>query len=94
MRTILIVAVLFLVGCVTPESKFAKSTSGELKLRRQQLVEALGSSGGEFRFGNPIALAMMGNPREDRIREKEEIERELYRRWKEGDSSAKLDHFQ
>lgn len=73
--------------------KFKRESTPNLKLRHHQLVEAIGQGGFSFKVGPPIAMMMMGDKREDRIREKEEIEREMLRRWRSGDKEAYLPTF-
>lgn len=79
-------------GCVSPEvaiqKKYSKTSTPQLKLQHRQLTDAINGSGWEMRFGNPIAMAMMGPSKNDRIREKGEIERELLRRYMAGDKVA------
>lgn len=88
---LVIVCAIFLVGCAT----LSKQSTSELKLRHAQLEQYLASEkkGFEFKFGPPLAMAIMGDERQDRIEEKESIERELLRRWKHGDKDAHLPIF-
>lgn len=83
-------------GCATPEKKYAHVSTPELQLRRQQCVDfiAAKSNRTEFKFGPPLAMAMMGDGGlQDRIEEKEKIERELLRRYRAGDAEAFLPIF-
>jgi hypothetical protein len=69
----------------------------ELKLRHTQCVEFLTGEKKNFdiKFGSPMSMAMMGDGgRSDRIKEKEEIENELLRRYQAGDKDAYLPVFQ
>lgn len=79
------------------QRKYASYLTEELKLRRNQLAEMLGTGGDSIniKVGSPLALAMSGDKglREDWFKEKNEIERELLRRWKAGDESAALPSF-
>lgn len=88
---------ILLIGCASPEvalqKRYHRKSTVELKLRRQQLLDDVGRGGFDLRFGSPLALAMMGNPREGKIKEKEEIERELLRRYASGDRAAWLPIF-
>jgi hypothetical protein len=92
----LLATVILMCSCGTLESKYANSTTAQLKLRREQCVEVLNSEkkSFDFKFGSPMALAMMGDGgRKDRIKEKEEIENELLRRYEAGDRQAYLPMF-
>jgi hypothetical protein len=79
------------------QRKYASYPTDELKLRRAQLIEMVGTSGGkiEFKSGSPLAMPMMDDDGrvEDLYKEKNEIERELLRRWKAGDEEARLGAF-
>lgn len=80
-----------LVGCATtPEKKYLKVGSAELKLMHSQLVEALGPNvqSSDVSFHPPGMMGLyFSNPKEERIKEKQEIERELLRRYKEPSDS-------
>lgn len=87
---ILLIACCF--GCAT--SRMQKASTDDLKLRHAQLVESLSGSQFNMRFGPPIMMAFAGDGgRQDRINEKERIERELLRRYKSGDQRAYLAMF-
>jgi hypothetical protein len=98
MRYLPLLLVLFLFGCATtPEKKYTKTSTAELKLRHTQCVEFLTAEKKniDIKFGPPLAMAMMGDGgRGDRIKEKEEIEHELLRRYQAGDKDAYLPIFQ
>ena len=97
MRYLPLLLVLFLFGCATTQKKYAKTSTAELKLRHTQCVQFLTAEKKdfEFKFGPPLAMAMMGDGgRGDRIKEKEEIEKELLRRYQAGDKEAYLPIFQ
>ena len=79
------------------QRKFASQSTDELQLRRNQLIQMLGAGGEkiDIAFGSPIALAMMDDDGrvEENYKEKNEIERELLRRWKAGDEAARIEGF-
>lgn len=82
-----------LCGCASTDGKRDTRSTSELHLRRNQIVQALGEESKiEIDFLKPIW--MRGPTRADRIEEKEEIERELLRRWKNGDKEAYLPLFE
>lgn len=96
MKPLFVVTVLFLiVGCASPEKKLSREGTTELKLRHQQCLDYLRAERKdfEFKFGPPLAMAIQGDPRKERIEEKERLERELLRRWKAGDAEAYLPIF-
>jgi hypothetical protein len=98
MKIIRVLVLMMVVGCATtPEQKYVNTTTAELKLRHTQCVQFLVAEKKEIdiKFGPPLAMAMMGDGgRGDRIKEKEEIEKELLRRYQSGDKSAFLPIFQ
>src|SRR5258708_2459228 len=61
--------VLLAVGCSSIQHKYAKTTTAQLQLKHNQIVEYLGTEqkGFEFKFGPPAFMMMQGNPREDKI---------------------------
>jgi hypothetical protein len=79
------------------QRKYASQSTDELKLRRNQIIEMLGAGRKEIdiKIGSPLAMAMMDDDGkiEDLFKEKNEIERELLRRWKAGDEGAKVETF-
>lgn len=94
-RSVLLVVFLaFSLGCASTEKKYAKTTTVELKLRRQQCVDELNAGQGRFsfRFGGPWWAH--GDDRKDVTKEKNKIENELLRRFKAGDQEAFLPVFQ
>jgi len=83
-----------LCGCATTlQEKYSSTTTPQLKLKHTQLAEYLVSEkkGFEFHFGNPL---FSKDERPDRIKEKEEIEQELLRRYQSGDKAAYLPIFE
>lgn len=82
---------MFLFACAstTLEQKYAKTSTAELKLRHAQCVDFLSSQKNAI-----IVKFSPGDGRRDRIREKEEIEKELLRRYQTGDKGAYLPIFQ
>ena len=89
----LIVGAMLFCGCAT--TNYTKTSTAELKLRHTQCVEYLTAEKKqwELKFGSPLQMAMMGDPRRDRIEEKERVEKELLKRWKAGDKEAYLPVF-
>lgn len=92
-----VLLVAFLIGCAsTPEKKYAKVSTSELRVKHSQLVEVLGPDvrSSDFSYTPPgFAGLAFKNPKEERIKEKQEIELELLRRWKAGDEAAHLPLF-
>jgi hypothetical protein len=88
----IVLAVGILCGCQSLQGKYSKTTTPQLQLRHEQLVEYLNSEkkSFEFHFGNPM---FQSDPRKDRIEEKEDIETELLRRYQAGDKTAYLPMF-
>lgn len=80
----------FAFGCASPEKKYSKKSTSQLLLRHHQIVEFLRSEKKDFeiKFGPPMFMGDGG--RQDRIKEKDEIEVELLRRYEAGDKEAKL----
>ena len=97
MRNVIITVILcalFAFGCAsTPQKKYAKVGTAELKLRHSQLTQALEGEKGQPDIEWIKPLWFRGPSRSDRIKEKEEIEFELLRRYKSGDKEAKLPIF-
>jgi hypothetical protein len=91
---LLCAAMAVLIGCAsTPQKKYSKASTSELRLKHSQLVEALGPDvrSSEFSYHPPgLAGLAFSNPKEERIKEKQEIEVELLRRYQGGDQSAHL----
>ncbi len=97
MKYLPVLLILFLFGCASIEKKYERRSTAELKLRHAQCVQFLNAEKKEFefKFGPPLAMAMMGDGgRGDRIKEKEELEKELLRRYQAGDKDAYLPIFQ
>lgn len=90
MKYFVALLLLLAMGC----AGLKKVPTSELKFRHHQIVQYLNSERGGFqiKWGNPM-WGGMGNEREDRIKEKEEIERELLRRYQAGDGNALLSEF-
>ena len=88
----IVLAVGILCGCQSLQGKYSKTTTAQLQLRHEQLVEYLNSEKKSFEFhlGNPM---FQSDPRKDRIEEKEGIETELLRRYQSGDQAAFLPMF-
>lgn len=97
MKTLTLFILLLLVGCAsTPEKRYRKTSTDSLRVRHAQLVEVLGPDvrSSDFSYTPPgLAGLAFRNPKEERIKEKQEIEVELLRRWKTGDGSAHLPLF-
>jgi hypothetical protein len=95
MKFLPLLLVVFLFGCATtPEKKYANTSTPEVKLRHAQLVQSLAgdASQPDIEWIKPIWAR--GASRSDRVKEKEEIERELLRRFQAGDKGASLLIFQ
>lgn len=94
-RFLLALVVVILCGCASVQKRYSNTSTPQLQLRRTQIVQYLDADSGrmEFKFGPPGFMMMQGNPRADRIKEKEEIEQELFRRYQIGDSAAYLAMF-
>jgi len=90
----LLVLVLILTGCASIQSKYANTTTPEMQLRHRQIEEWLVSekNGMDIKIGSPFMMMGDGG-RKDRINEKEEIEKELLRRYQSGDKAAYLAMF-
>jgi len=74
--------------------KFARYTTGELKLMDTRYKELRQSSGRDLDVTlNPMARKIWGNSDTDNAEKIIEIERELLRRWKAGDTEAHLAEF-
>lgn len=85
---------LVLAGCAG--AKYSKSSTPDLRLRHSQVMEALGPNVQSDSFSyTPPGLAGLAfrNPKEERLREKQEIEEELHRRYRAGDAMAHLPIF-
>lgn len=97
MKTLALLSLILIIGCAsTPEKKYRKTSTDQLRLKHSQLVEALGPDvrSSDFSYTPPgLAGLAFRNPKEERIREKQEIEVELLRRWQTGDKSAHLPLF-
>ena len=86
--------IILLCSCGTLESKYANTTTTQLKLRHTQCVQFLTQEKKslDIRIGSsPFGMGDGG--RKDRINEKEEIENELLRRYQAGDKDAYLPMF-
>lgn len=90
MRSVLLLSLFLLVGC----AGLSKTPTSELKFRHNQIIQYLNTErrGFEFKAGPPW-MGGVGSEREGRIKEKEEIERELLRRYHSGDAAAHLPIF-
>lgn len=94
MKPLILLPLLLLIGCGGP--KYAKVGTRDLRLRHSQVVEALGPNAQSDSFSyTPPGLAGLAfrNPKEERFREKQEIEQELHRRYRAGDTTARLPIF-
>jgi hypothetical protein len=99
MKYLPLLVLLIFIGCATttPEQKYSKTSTAELRLRHAQCEQFLTAEKKniDIKFGPPLAMAMMGDGgRGDRIKEKEEIEKELLRRYQAGDKDAHIPIFQ
>ena len=93
MKTIyLTILACLLIGCASVQSKYSKTSTTELAMRHTQCVQYLNNEHG-FRFAFGPGAAFMGDPRADRIKEKERIEKELLKRYTAGDKAAYLPMF-
>lgn len=83
--------IVLLVSCAG--GKFSKRSTADLKLRHAQIIEALGMDANriDVKIGHPFFMG--SGDRKDRIEEKENIERELLRRYEAGDKGAHLPIF-
>lgn len=96
MRTCFLLIILLLCSCATNETRddpLAISTTEELRLRHAQLTEALSldTKQPDLEFMKPVWER--GPSRKDRTAERERIERELLKRWQNGDQKAELPIF-
>ena len=89
LRTILPIAALlvacgFFLGCasVSPQQKYANTSTSQLQLRRLQLHEEIPDM--------IIKFGIFGKDYEDEKKEKQVIEMELLRRFEAGDKTAEL----
>lgn len=74
--------------------KFARYSTGELKLMDVRFKELRQSSGRDLNVTlNPAARRLWGDSDSENIKRLLEIERELLRRWKAGDKEAYLPEF-
>ena len=69
-----------LISCASIDSKVAKLSTSELELRRQQIQYRLGATAGQWSFGRGLGSHDVIGERNDLLKEKEAIERELLRR--------------
>jgi hypothetical protein len=76
---------LALISCASTDKKVARMSTSELLLRRQQIEYRLAQTAGQWSFGNPMygGHDVIGE-RDDLLKEKEAIERELLRRRQTG----------
>jgi hypothetical protein len=72
-----------LIGCASIDSKVARLSTSELELRRQQIEYRLAQTAGQWSFGGLGSHDVIGE-RDDLLKEKEAIERELLRRRQTG----------
>lgn len=77
------------MGLETVQSHYARYSTPELQLKHNQCVDYLNRNTWEFHFG---MMSGDGN-RQDRIKEKENLETELLRRYTAGDKQAYLPIF-
>lgn len=89
LKTILPIAALliacgFFLGCasVSPQQKYANTTTSQLQLRRQQLHEEIPDM--------IVTFGIFGEDFEDQKKEKQVIEMELLRRFEAGDKAGEL----
>lgn len=82
----LTISLLLAIGCASMEQHYSSYSTSQLKLRVAQLNEALNVEPG----GWHISTGSAHNEDKDKRREKEEIETELLRRYKDGDNEAHL----
>lgn len=92
---LLALALILFCGCASVQKRYASTSTQQLQLRHHQIVKYLDATKGQFsfKFGPPGYMMMQGDPRADRIKELEEIEQELFRRYNSGDSAAHLPMF-
>lgn len=92
---LLALALILFCGCASVQKRYASTSTQQLHLRHHQIVQYLDATKGQFsfKFGPPGYMMMQGDPRADRIKELEEIEQELLRRYHTGDSAAYLPIF-
>lgn len=90
----MLLALFLLFGCAsTPQKKYSGVSTESLRLKHNQCVEALGPDyrSSDFNYTPPgLAGLAFRNPKEERIKEKQELEEELLRRWQTGDQAAHL----
>jgi len=78
--TLLLLLAFALIGCASIDSKVARLSTSELELRRQQIQYRLAATTGQWSYGwGPGSHDVIGE-RNDLLKEKEAIERELLRR--------------
>jgi hypothetical protein len=73
-----------LISCASIDSKVARLSTTELELRRQQIQYRLAETTGEWSFGRGLGSHDVIGDRNDLLKEKEAIERELLRRRQNG----------
>jgi hypothetical protein len=73
-----------LISCASIDSKVAPLSTSELELRRQQIEYRLGATAGQWSFGRGLGSHDVIGERNDLLKEKEAIERELLRRRQTG----------
>jgi hypothetical protein len=69
-----------LISCASIDSKVARMSTSDLKLRRQQIEYRLAATAGQWSFGRGLGSHDVIGERNDLLEEKEAIERELLRR--------------
>ncbi len=78
--TLLLLLAFALISCASIDTKVARLSTSELELRRQQIQYRLGATAGQWSYGwGPGSHDVIGE-RNDLLKEKEAIERELLRR--------------
>ena len=82
--TLLLLLAFALISCASIDSKVARLSTSELELRRQQIQYRLAATAGQWSYGwGPGSHDVIG-ARNDLLKEKEAIERELLRRRQRG----------
>ena len=69
-----------LISCTSMDQKVARLSTSELLLRRQQIEYRLAQTSGQWSFGRGLGSHDVIGERDDLLKEKEAIERELLRR--------------